>query len=52
MTYFKAGTEPTDYCTDHIENPKKKSKHNQSPVEAPEENGGKDTPWYKKLLGS
>ncbi|MEH7352217.1 PBP1A family penicillin-binding protein [Neobacillus drentensis] len=40
-TYFVAGTEPTEYCTDHLKNsdesPAKKRDH-------------KKVPWYKKIM--
>ncbi|WHY77496.1 PBP1A family penicillin-binding protein [Neobacillus sp. WH10] len=40
-TYFVAGTEPTEYCTDHLKNsdesPTKKRDH-------------KKVPWYKKIM--
>jgi penicillin-binding protein 2D len=43
MTYFAAGTEPTEYCTDHIDEPKKPKKENrENPKEEPPE-----SPWYK-----
>ncbi len=47
MTYFAAGTEPAEYCTDHIEEPKKSKKSKEEPKEETP-----DTPWYKKILGS
>ncbi|WP_442596986.1 transglycosylase domain-containing protein [Neobacillus sp. D3-1R] len=41
FTYFVAGTEPTDYCTDHLTNTKQtNSKHKEAP---------KKKPWYKKI---
>lgn len=46
MTYFAAGTEPAEYCTDHIEEPKKSKKNKGPKEETP------DTPWYKRVLGS
>ncbi|WHY89159.1 PBP1A family penicillin-binding protein [Neobacillus novalis] len=41
FTYFVAGTEPTEYCTDHLKNADpdtKKQKNN------------KKVPWYKKIM--
>ena len=40
-TYFVAGTEPTEYCTDHLMNT------NQSPAKHRE---SKKVPWYKKIM--
>ncbi|MEO2075669.1 MAG: PBP1A family penicillin-binding protein [Bacillus sp. (in: firmicutes)] len=39
FTYYVAGTEPTDYCTEHIKNP-----------EATQKKDSKKVPWYKKIL--
>jgi penicillin-binding protein 2D len=39
FTYYVAGTEPTDYCTEHIKNP-----------EATKKKDSKKVPWYKKIL--
>lgn len=48
-TYFAAGTEPTEYCTDHIaEHEGKKQKNGKQPKPAE----GKDDPWYKRIWGS
>ncbi|WP_066310178.1 transglycosylase domain-containing protein [Bacillus sp. FJAT-29814] len=42
LTYFEEGTEPTDYCTDHI---------GSSADDGPVKNGGtKKIPWYKKIF--
>lgn len=41
FTYFVAGTEPTEYCTDHLDH--KKDKHEEKEQET------KD-PWYKKFF--
>jgi penicillin-binding protein 2D len=41
FTYFVAGTEPTEYCTDHLDHKKDK------PIEKKQET--KD-PWYKKIF--
>jgi penicillin-binding protein 2D len=41
LTYFVSGTEPTEYCTDHLQNPD----FNQT------KKGVKESvPWYKKLF--
>ncbi|MDR6120943.1 1A family penicillin-binding protein [Bacillus sp. SLBN-46] len=39
FTYFVAGTEPTDYCTEHIKNP-----------DSPKKKDNKKVPWYKKIM--
>ena len=39
FTYFVAGTEPTDYCTEHIKNPDSIKKKDNKKV-----------PWYKKIM--
>ncbi|MDQ1143514.1 1A family penicillin-binding protein [Bacillus sp. SORGH_AS 510] len=39
FTYYVAGTEPTDYCTEHIKNP-----------ESIKKKESKKVPWYKKIL--
>lgn len=41
MTYFVAGTEPTEYCTEHL-------KHNQPLTPAPKPEQKK--PWYKRIF--
>ncbi len=41
LTYFVSGTEPTEYCTDHLENDK------EGPNKGEEQ---KKKPWYKKLF--
>jgi penicillin-binding protein 2D len=41
-TYFVAGTEPTDYCTDHLNHTIIKEKPKAKP---------KKKPWYKKIWG-
>ncbi|WP_066073695.1 transglycosylase domain-containing protein [Neobacillus soli] len=41
FTYFVAGTEPTDYCTEHINNP------DSVPGKKTD---NKKVPWYKKIL--
>ncbi|EKN64894.1 penicillin-binding protein, 1A family [Neobacillus bataviensis LMG 21833] len=41
QTYFVAGTEPTEYCTDHLMNT------NQSPAK---HRDSKKVPWYKKIM--
>jgi 1A family penicillin-binding protein len=47
-TYFVAGTEPIDYCAEHIHNPKKPKKTGE-----PKQNEQKrDLPWYKRIWGS
>lgn len=43
LTYFTAGTEPTEYCTDHLEHMEEEP---EQPVKKPKE---KKT-WYKKLF--
>ena len=40
-TYFVAGTEPTEYCTDHLKNT------DESPAKQREH---KKVPWYKKIM--
>ncbi len=40
-TYFVAGTEPTEYCTDHL-------KHNDSKPTKQQDNN--KVPWYKKIM--
>jgi penicillin-binding protein 2D len=42
-TYFAAGTEPTDYCTDHLEH--------TIIEEQPQKEEPAKKPWYKKLWG-
>ncbi|TCN24018.1 transglycosylase domain-containing protein [Mesobacillus foraminis] len=46
LTYFKAGTEPQDYCTDHLdeEEPLHKEKKHEEKHEK--------QPWYKRIWGS
>lgn len=44
LTYFQAGTEPTEYCTDHLDDIKPKE-------EKPEKIKEKK-PWYKRLFGN
>ncbi|WP_041580801.1 transglycosylase domain-containing protein [Bacillus sp. 1NLA3E] len=44
-TYFVTGTEPTEYCSDHIKEETKKSKNPKSKEK------GSDSPWYKKVWG-
>ncbi|WML58376.1 PBP1A family penicillin-binding protein [Neobacillus sp. PS2-9] len=39
FTYYVAGTQPTDYCTDHIKNPDSTKKKDIKKV-----------PWYKKIM--
>ncbi|WP_243355575.1 transglycosylase domain-containing protein [Bacillus litorisediminis] len=46
-TYFVKGTEPTTYCTEHIKEPLDDHEPKPSEEKLP---GGKDKPWYKKLL--
>ncbi|ETI69843.1 transglycosylase domain-containing protein [Neobacillus vireti] len=41
FTYFVAGTEPTEYCTDHLKN--------ENP-DAKKEKVNKKVPWYKKIM--
>lgn len=40
LTYYVTGTEPTEYCTDHL------PKDEMKPMEQP----SKSVPWYKKIL--
>lgn len=47
LTYYVTGTEPTMYCTEHIENPIEEEKQGQTKQTQPE---AKDKPWYKKLF--
>lgn len=42
FTYFISGTEPVEYCTDHLEHT-----HSQDGKDAQREKGGKS--WYKRL---
>lgn len=42
FTYFVAGTEPTDYCTEHLN-------HGES-VPADKNDHNKKVPWYKKII--
>ncbi|MDZ5471766.1 transglycosylase domain-containing protein [Bacillus sp. 31A1R] len=44
LTYFVAGTEPTEYCIDHIEGVKEEPEHKK------EKNKKEKIPWYKKLF--
>jgi penicillin-binding protein 2D len=41
LTYFESGTEPTDYCTEHI---------GSSDDAPPKEGGNKKIPWYKRIF--
>ncbi|MFK9091596.1 transglycosylase domain-containing protein [Bacillus salipaludis] len=41
FTYFVAGTEPTEYCTDHLKNTDESKKKKQE---------HKKVPWYKKIM--
>ncbi|MDQ0214187.1 1A family penicillin-binding protein [Oikeobacillus pervagus] len=45
ITYFSKGTEPTEYCTDHLDQPKKKQKPKKKKEEENEKN------WLQRLLG-
>lgn len=49
-TYFAEGTEPTDYCVDHIDEPEggKLKKDKQQKPEKEKES----EPWYKRIWGS
>ncbi|WP_066248759.1 transglycosylase domain-containing protein [Neobacillus drentensis] len=42
FTYFVAGTEPTEYCTEHLKN------HEAAPGD--HKNMNKKVPWYKKIM--
>ncbi|WP_174734785.1 transglycosylase domain-containing protein [Mesobacillus harenae] len=42
LTYFKTGTEPTEYCTDHLDD-------NEPIKEEPKPS--KKKPWYKRIFG-
>ncbi|MDR7239310.1 transglycosylase domain-containing protein [Neobacillus drentensis] len=42
FTYFVAGTEPTEYCTEHLKN------HGATPGD--HKNMNKKVPWYKKIM--
>lgn len=44
LTYYVAGTEPTEYCTEHITDDEAPSK------EEPTKKKQEKIPWYKKLL--
>jgi membrane carboxypeptidase/penicillin-binding protein len=41
LTYFVAGTEPTEYCTDHL-------LHEEESIDQIEEK--EEVPWYKKIF--
>lgn len=43
LTYFVAGTEPTEYCTEHI-------MEEDTPGKKPSKKGKEKIPWYKKLF--
>ncbi|MEH7443330.1 PBP1A family penicillin-binding protein [Bacillus sp. JJ1122] len=44
LTYFQAGTEPTEYCTDHLDDIKPKEEKTEKKKEK--------KPWYKRLFGN
>lgn len=46
LTYFKDGTEPQEYCTDHLDEGEPLQKHEPEPEEKSEKK-----PWYKRILG-
>lgn len=43
LTYFAEGTEPTEYCTDHLEHTNQKM--------TKEKKNEPESPWYKKIFG-
>ncbi len=43
LIHFKEGTEPTEYCTEHLDN--------HTPKTQPEPKKKKPVPWYKKIFG-
>ncbi len=43
LTYFVSGTEPTEYCTDHLS-------ENEERVKKDKKSKEKESPWYKKLF--
>ena len=43
LTFFQAGTEPTEYCTDHI--------GHEEHEDAKQEMKKKKKPWYKRIFG-
>ncbi|WP_433959496.1 transglycosylase domain-containing protein [Cytobacillus horneckiae] len=44
LTYFVAGTEPTEYCTDHLPN------HEMTPEKYHKHHHKVKMPWYKKIF--
>lgn len=48
FTYFAAGTEPTEYCTDHLSEDEKEPSDKENDHHDKEEKPS--TPWYKKIL--
>ncbi|NHC38691.1 PBP1A family penicillin-binding protein [Bacillus sp. MM2020_1] len=42
FTYFVAGTEPTEYCTEHLKN------HESAPAD--HKGANRKIPWYKKIM--
>lgn len=49
FTYFAVGTEPTEYCTEHLYHQDQSADDKKVPPETPEEERPK-VPWYKKIL--
>ncbi|WP_262421997.1 transglycosylase domain-containing protein [Bacillus aquiflavi] len=45
LTYYATGTEPTEYCTEHISEP---LKERENKIEKPKME--KKTPWYKRIF--
>ncbi|MCQ6274575.1 PBP1A family penicillin-binding protein [Bacillus sp. V3B] len=48
FTYFAAGTEPTEYCTDHVSEHEDPSHEKKDP--SPDKKEKQSVPWYKKIL--
>jgi len=47
LTYFKEGTEPQEYCTDHLDH----GEQPQQPKPEQQEKPNEKKPWYKRILG-
>ncbi|MCM3586833.1 PBP1A family penicillin-binding protein [Mesobacillus maritimus] len=46
LTYFKDGTEPQEYCTDHLEDGEHPVEHEKQPAKEQDKK-----PWYKRIFG-
>jgi len=49
-TYFAAGTEPTEYCTEHMLEHDKESSKGKKNKHHEEHEDGDSVPWYKRVL--